>query len=108
MLFVIEEDEVLSRKEGPLLESDTAIEVSVGELVGTGDGRYAVTYTTNDRSLPVGTVITCSVKYWRGMGGLEKGQVISVKGVVKYVKGWRAFEAHPITPETSNEREERG
>ena len=80
-------------------------EVTVGEIFGVGEGQYAVTYTTRNGNLPKGTPVTFSLKYWKGKGKPQKGHVAILREVQMFAKGWRAFEARPVSPAISNKPE---
>jgi hypothetical protein len=80
------------------------LEVVVGDIIDAKGHKFVVTYIVNDGALPKGTSITFSMKYWEEETEPQKGQVLIVGKVQKFVKGWRAFEAHPVTPVTSKVR----
>jgi hypothetical protein len=81
------------------------VEVTIGDVRGLGDRRYAFAYTTQNGSLPEGTPITFSMKYWRGKGEAQKGQVVILREVQMFAKGWRAFDARPVPLATRNKQE---
>lgn len=86
------------------------VEVTIGDLSGFGREEYFYSYTTRDYTsnedhLPKGTVITCSLKYWTGKMIPQKGQMARLRNIQLFAKGWRAFEAEPISLETSNQKE---
>lgn len=92
------------QEESPPLE----VEVTIGEIFGEGGQQYAVTYTTGNGNLPKGTPITFSTKYWRGKIELQKGQVVRLRDIQRFAKGWRAFEAQPVSLATSNKQKDGG
>ena len=88
----------------PILE----VEVTVGEIVGSGEGQYVFTYPTKNDVLPKGTSITLSTKNWKGSMELQKGQVILLKNIQKFAKGFRAFEAEEVSLHTVTSKKQKG
>jgi hypothetical protein len=81
------------------------IEVVVSEVIGDRELQYAVSYTTKNDVLPKGTPITFSIRYWESDMLPQKGQVAILQRIQKFAKGWRAFEAKPVLPETRSKHE---
>lgn len=83
----------------------------VGAVRGIGDRRYAVSYLEEN----VGTVfkdtdVTFSLDVWEGDDDPQQGQVVLLARVERFVHGWRAGRARPITLQEAvkeKEQEER-
>lgn len=81
------------------------IEATVGNVLGEGSGRYAVTYPNEADFLPKGATITFSLSEWEGSHEPRPGQVVVLSEIEKFHRGWRARRARPIRPPSKQKKE---
>jgi hypothetical protein len=75
------------------------VTASVAALVD-GSKPFAVTYPVREsvsKELPAHMSITFSLKDWEGTTPVRFGQMVELMEVTKFVKGWRAASARPVT-----------
>lgn len=76
------------------------IEATVGTVHENVQHPHAVAYPKPGQlDLPEGTSITFAIPGdWECDVPPRKGQIVMLRGVMKFTSGWRAFKARPILP----------
>lgn len=72
------------------------VEAVVSEVGGIGVRQFIVAFPTDQSLLPAGSAITFSRNAWTGEHDPQKGQIIILSSIVRFVKGWRAQSARPV------------
>ena len=76
-------------------------EAVVSSLQGENSNRYAVCYLSDSQvelpNVKKGETITFSLNCWKDASSLpEKGEVVRLRDIRKFKKGWRALHASPF------------
>ncbi len=72
-------------------------EAVVGAVAGKADQRYAVAYLSEPTdNVSKDEAVTFSLKVWKGECEPQRGQVVLLGRIEKFVKGWRALYAKPV------------
>lgn len=66
---------------------------------------YVVAYPLADRGdLTRNDSVTFSLSEWQGRTEPQCGQIVELIDTALYRRGWRAFSARPVTPQSSNQQ----
>lgn len=81
---------------------ESEVEAVVGAFGGKRYGGYAIAYTHPNSSIgnenhKDGVPITFELTCWEGQYPPEKAQTVILTGVEKFVNGWRARRARPVS-----------
>src|SRR5258708_162064 len=79
-------------------EASLEIEATVAKIHGEGRSRFFIAYPTHNHQYGVtkDTPITCSLSNWSGEFDPLKSQMVMLKEIQLFVRGWRARFARPI------------